>query len=196
MTELRNYEVLAPRNYAEYLKTPEGERWEIINGVPYYMTPAPTSLHQFVVSNLLSEFVVYLKGKQCRAVGSPFDVLLFATGKNDNEITTVVQPDLSIICDPSKIDKRGCNGAPDLVVEVLSPSSLKRDKVEKLSLYRKAKVQEYWIVDIEHEMIEVYRFHDDPDTFPDIQQYSTKTNPIAPVGIFEDLQINLNDVFA
>lgn len=90
----------------------------------------------------------------------------------------------------------GCKGAPDLIVEVLSPSSIKRDRIEKLHLYRKAKVREYWIVDVENETIEVYRFNEDPDRFPDINLYSRKDNDQAPVGIFEDLHIDLQDVFA
>jgi len=192
----KQYFTKAPTNYAEYLGTPDEERWEIINGVPYNMTPAPSRQHQKITGNLHLAFGNYLHKKTCDVYISPFDVRLFTNGKNDNEIKDVVQPDLTIVCDPSKLDDRGCNGAPDLVVEVLSPSTFKRDKVEKLYLYRKAKVKEYWIIDLDREAIEIFRFDDDPDKFPDIQIYTLKDNDKVQVGIFDDLTIDLQDVFA
>ncbi|KEO83218.1 Uma2 family endonuclease [Tumebacillus flagellatus] len=184
-----------PVSYADLLRLPEEERWEIVNGVPYNMTPAPTPRHQEIVQNLSLEFGSYLRGKSCRVYPAPFDVRLLADGKKDSDVSTVVQPDLSIICDPEKIDDRGCLGAPDLVVEVSSPSTRRRDKVEKLRLYRKAGVREYWIVDLDLQIIEQYLFHGDPDRLPEINVYSLKDNDTIQVSIFDALEISLQAIF-
>jgi Uma2 family endonuclease len=185
-----------PVNYADLLKLPEGERWEVLNGVPYNMTPAPHPRHQEVQQNLSLEFGTYLRGKSCRVYPAPLDVRLFADGKQDDDVTTIVQPDLSIICDPGKIDARGCLGAPDLVVEISSPSTWKRDKNEKLRLYMKAGVREYWIVNHELEVVEVFRFHTEPNHLPEINFYTLKDNDIIKVGIFESLEVPLHAIFA
>ncbi|PWK11588.1 Uma2 family endonuclease [Tumebacillus permanentifrigoris] len=185
-----------PTSYADLLKLHEDDRWEIISGVPYNMTPAPTPRHQTIALNLSLEFGNYLRGKSCNIYPAPFDVRLFAEGKQAKEITTVIQPDLSIICDPSKIDDRGCVGAPDLVVEISSPSTWKRDKNEKLRLYLKAGVREYWIVNLELEVVEVYRFQTEPGLFPEIAMYTLKDNDQIKVGIFDDLELSLQSIFS
>ncbi|MGZ4106887.1 MAG: Uma2 family endonuclease, partial [Tumebacillaceae bacterium] len=118
----------APSNYAEYLAWDDDERWEMVHGVPYNMTPAPSTEHQNVISNLHGEFYTFLKGKECKSFVAPFDVRLFAEDKSDEEIINFVQPDISIICDKNKLDHKGCLGAPDLVIEVLSPSTAKKDR--------------------------------------------------------------------
>ncbi|WP_018132221.1 Uma2 family endonuclease [Effusibacillus pohliae] len=180
-----------PTNYAEYLQTGEGERWEIIGGVPYNMTPAPSTEHQRIVGRLHTEFSVYLRGKKCESFVAPFDVRLFGDGKTDHEIENVVQPDLVIVCDPTKLDDRGCNGTPDLVVEVLSPATARKDRNQKLKLYRKAGVKEYWIVDPFHKTVEVYQF--ERNVFAEPETYGEHER--VKVGIFEDLEINLEDIF-
>ncbi len=134
--------------YREYCSWPNDERWELIGGKAYNMSPAPSRRHQeisFELSGILRE---YLKGRDCKAFTAPFDVMLpdFPIGKED-EIDTVVQPDMSVICDSSKIIDKGCLGAPDLIIEILSPSTSKKDLNEKFQLYEKHGVKEYWIVD-------------------------------------------------
>ncbi len=133
--------------YRHYRTWPDSERWELIEGHAWAMSPAPKTRHQefiWVFSSLLFEF---LKGKPCKAYPAPFDVLLPAGNEADDEVDTVVQPDISVFCDRSKITERGARGAPDLVVEVLSPSTSKKDLNEKFNLYEKQGVREYWVVD-------------------------------------------------
>lgn len=180
-----------PSNYAEYLSLHDDERWEIIDGVAFNMTPAPTTLHQRVVRRLSGEFYRNLEGKSCEYFIAPFDVRLVADGKSDEEIKNVVQPDLIVICDPSKIDERGCKGSPDLIVEVLSPSTAKKDRTEKLRLYRKAEVKEYWIIDPFNETVEVYAFHE--NRFADATVYVKED--MIQVGGEDGFALDLKVVF-
>ncbi|HET8838464.1 MAG TPA: Uma2 family endonuclease, partial [Flavobacteriaceae bacterium] len=118
--------------YADYLTWRVKERIELIMGKIFRMSPAPSSEHQQIVSALHSNIYQYLKNKSCRVFPAPFDVVLpSSSGKQDN----VVQPDISVICDLSKITEKGCTGAPDLVVEVVSKTSVKKDLHEKYALY-------------------------------------------------------------
>ena len=108
--------------YTDYLTWPEGERWELINGVAYNMSPAPSRRHQELSGELFRQIANHLKGKQCKVYDAPFDVRLSTAGnESDNYIDTVVQPDIVVVCDPSKLDERGCKGAPDIVIEISSP---------------------------------------------------------------------------
>ena len=123
--------------YADYLTWPEGERWELIEGVPYNMSPAPFRKHQGVVMELSRQIANFLNDKSCEVYSVPFDVRLLpdisqedATRVDDDDLTTVVQPDISIICDSEKLDERGCLGAPDVIIEVLSPSTAAPVKID------------------------------------------------------------------
>ena len=160
------------------------------------MSPGPLITHQRVVGKLAGVFFGALKGKDCEYFVSPFDVRLFAESTKNEEIKTVVQPDFSIICDPKKLDKRGCFGAPDLVVEVLSKRTAEYDRGRKLGLYRKAGVREYWVIDPDHERIEVYDFEHDPDQYFASANYDNKSDTVIKVGIFDDLSIQLADLFS
>ncbi len=149
-------EQLHPKySYADYAQWPEDERWELIDGVAYAMT-APQRLHQDIVSELCRQVGNYLYGKSCKFYVAPFDVRLPRQDEADAKVETVVQPDLSVICDPSKLDKQGCRGAPDWIVEVLSPSTALKDMDTKRSLYQRHGVQEYWIIHPEDRWILVY----------------------------------------
>lgn len=133
--------------YADYLTWPEDERWEIIDGVAYAMSPAPGSRHQHIQAGFITQLYTQLKGRGCQVFGAPFDVKLSAgVNQNDNEIDTVVQPDVVVVCDKNKIDDRGCNGSPDLIVEILSPSTSKYDLSDKRYLYERHGVGELWFV--------------------------------------------------
>jgi Uma2 family endonuclease len=154
--------------YADYLGWNDGERWELIEGVPYCMTPAPNMEHQSISGELFGILWQFLKGKPCRVFAAPFDVRMPAVpGARDGDIETVVQPDISVICDESKIDARGCLGAPDITVEILSPSTAYRDETEKLKLYEKHGVKEYWIVNPEAKYMMIYRLADGKYGKPD-----------------------------
>lgn len=161
------------------------ERWERIDGIIYDMTPPPSSQHQTVVSNLHGEFYTYLKGKQCKVFPAPFGVWL------DDEYDNYVEPDIAVVCDLSKIHPKGCVGVPDLVVEVLSPSTALKDKRIKLRRYRLAGVREYWIADPVNQIVEVYKFSENVFTEPEIYGKDETVNN----GIFEDMEINLRDIF-
>lgn len=145
-------------NYADYLAWPDGERWEIIEGVAYNMSPAPGTAHQAVSFALSGVLHRVLQGKRCRAFAAPFDVRLAENRDGEDEhIATVVQPDIVVICDEEKLDRRGCLGAPDVAVEILSPATSYKDQTEKLHVYEKYGIQEYWIINPEARYAMVYR---------------------------------------
>ncbi len=132
--------------YADYLTWDDGQRWEIIDGEAICMSPAPSLEHQTIIGELVRQFGNALLGKRCRPLVSPLDVRLPAPGQADDRVSRVVQPDLVVVCDPAKLDRRGVVGAPDLVIEVVSPSSASHDHVRKRRLYEHAGVREYWLV--------------------------------------------------
>mgnify|MGYP005854663585 CR=1 FL=1 len=139
--------------YKDYLSWPDDERWELINGAAYAMSPAPKTAHQRLSVVLSSAIFNSLEDKSCEVFTAPFDVKL--------DEATVVQPDLSVICDKDKIDKRGCTGAPDLVVEILSDSTAYKDLTEKRFLYEKHGVREYWIINPDlPEIMQFIRYKD------------------------------------
>lgn len=178
-------------SYADYLTWPEDERWEIIDGTPY-MQAAPTRIHQEILGELFKQIAVYLTGKPCKVYPSPFCVRLPQDHEQNKDETNIFEPDISIICDKSKLDDQGCIGAPDLIIEIISPSSTRKDKIIKFNKYEKAGVQEYWIVEPDQKFISVF-------ILQDTQRYGrpeiyTEDNKIA-ISIFQDLIIDLNMVF-
>src|SRR5665647_2743669 len=122
------------------------ERWELINGQAYNMTPAPSRRHQEISGQLHTLFNNYLRGKTCRIYAAPFDVRLPQMQESYEQTSTVVQPDLVVVCDKTKLDQQGCKGSPDLVMEITSPSTFQKDLKEKFNLYERVSVLEYWIV--------------------------------------------------
>jgi len=117
--------------YADYLIWDEGERVELIEGEIFYTSPAPSRKHQQVLRRLSTSFDIFLQDKECEVYFAPFDVRLLTENKQADEIDNVVQPDLSIVCDKEKLDDKGCNGSPDMIIEVISPSSVKLDRWKK-----------------------------------------------------------------
>jgi len=143
--------------YADYMQWQFEERVELIKGRIFKMSPAPNPKHQQMSIKLSSRLFNFLEGKKCQVYAAPFDVRLpVKNKKKDSEITTVVQPDICIICDELKIDGRGCCGAPDLVIEILSPGNTKKEVKIKFELYEEAGVKEYWIVYPAEENIAVF----------------------------------------
>jgi Uma2 family endonuclease len=144
--------------YADYLKWPPGERWELIDGQAYAMSPAPSNFHQLIVGELFATIHNHLRGKPCRPFVAPFDVRLSHAGTDDQQVDTVVQPDISVVCDPQKLkDNRGCLGAPDWVIEVLSPGTAIHDQRTKRALYERHGVAEYWLVHPGDRSVTIYR---------------------------------------
>ncbi|MEQ9299747.1 MAG: Uma2 family endonuclease [Cyclobacteriaceae bacterium] len=133
-------------SYADYLNWRFQERVELIRGKIFKMSPAPSRIHQQVSIALSSMVWHHFKNQRCEVFEAPFDVRLNRTKQSDKKSITVVQPDLCVICDPDKIDERGCNGAPDLVVEILSPGNSKKEMKEKFEVYEETGVREYWLV--------------------------------------------------
>lgn len=132
--------------YADYRRWPSDERWELIDGEAFNMSPAPSRRHQEVVGEIFRQTANFLQGKPCRAYVAPFDVRLPQADEADDQTRTVVQPDIAVICDFAKLDDQGCRGAPDWVVEVISPLTAAKDHIKKRALYERHGVKEYWLV--------------------------------------------------
>ena len=131
--------------YAEYLLWKFEERVELLKGKLFKMS-APSPAHQVVQSNLNIELGLYFRNQKCQIYPAPVDVRLPAKGETGDAIHTVVQPDLCVVCDRTKIDSRGCIGAPDLVIEIISPGNSKKELKQKFKLYEEAGVREYWVI--------------------------------------------------
>lgn len=177
-------------SYRDYKSWSSEDKWELIEGVPFAMTPAPSTKHQRISSNLHLIIGNYLKGKDCMVFYSPYDVLLQEKDEPEDMVKTVVQPDLLVICDKSKIKEKHCLGAPDWIIEIVSQSTVSLDYVKKLSLYEKHQVREYWIIDPNDQQVMVYELGENGYEKPVIY----KANDLILVGIFE-LFINLQEVF-
>ena len=179
--------------YADYLMWSDDQRWELIDGDAFCMSPGPNRRHQELLLALARRFADYLDDKRCTVLVAPFDVCLSSNAKeSDEEIGTVIQPDIIIVCDPGKLDDRACKGAPDLIVEILSPGTLKRDITTKYELYQRNGVKEYWIMYPNDRTLLVYRLSGDnrygaPEVFGEAD--------IVPVPLLGDLSINMATVF-
>ena len=154
VTKFSDLDLTKQYTYADYLLWQFSERVELIRGFINKMSPAPSRFHQVVSSNLNAYLHQFFRGKPCTLYAAPFDVRLPIPSKN-KEIT-IVQPDLCVVCDESKLDDSGCNGAPELVIEILSPNNSKHDLDTKFKLYEEAGVLEYWIVEPVEKMLLVY----------------------------------------
>ena len=176
-------------SYEDYLKWSFEGMVELINGKIFKMAPAPSTKHQFLSGNLFGMLWNYLKGKPCQLVSAPFDVRL-SKFKEDKLVNSVVQPDLCIICDPTKIDERGCNGAPDMIVEILSPSTALRDLDLKFKLYEENAVKEYWIVQPNDQTVSVFDLIESKFVLRGIY-HSRKIVEVKTIA----LEIDLNEVF-
>ena len=177
--------------YADYLSWQFEERLELFRGKIFKMG-APNTDHQRILGRLFIKIGVFLENKKCQVFIAPFDVRLpVQNKKRDDEVTTVVQPDLCVVCDETKIDKRGCCGAPDLMVEILSPGNTKKETQEKFSLYEENLVKEYWIVQPGDQNILVFDLINDK-----YQLRKIYTNEdVVPSGIFSELLINFAEIF-
>ena len=176
--------------YEDLLNWDDGIRYELYDGQPVALA-SPSDVHQEISMELATQFHTYLKGKRCKVYAAPFDVRLFeASGDGPEEVEYVLQPDLTVVCDPEKVDPRGVHGAPDLVVEILSPSTAQFDKLWKFNLYQKAGVREYWIVDPKDRMVSVFTLADGKYC---AAAYGADAS--VPVSVLEGCVIEMSAVF-
>lgn len=146
ISQLNELDLSGTYSYADYLRWAFEERVELIRGKIFKMSPAPSRIHQAISREIGGRLFNYLENKNCEVYSAPFDVRLPRKSKNDRDIVTVLQPDIIVICDHSKLDDRGCIGAPDIVVEILSPGNNKKELHYKFEIYEESGVKEYWIV--------------------------------------------------
>ncbi len=163
--------------YADYLKWPDDERWELIDGEAYAMSPAPTISHQTLVLSIGKQIDDALDGAPCRALIAPVDVLLPTPEEADDHSTTVVQPDILVVCNPEKITERNVRGAPDWIIEVLSPATARHDHLTKRALYERAGVREYWLVHPVDRVVTVYTLKDGRFGRPEIADMAGERAP-------------------
>ena len=175
--------------YADYLMWNIKDRVEILKGKIFKMSPAPTISHQGISFNLSGLFFMYFHNKPCKVFASPFDIVL----KNkDGKEDTVVQPDLCVVCDPEKLaDGKRCQGAPDLIIEILSPGNSKKEMVNKYELYEEAGVREYWVVRPDYKEITQFVLENNKyRTLPPIVE-----GTIIHSAIFPELSLQTEDIF-
>lgn len=191
--------------YKDYCSWPEDERWELIDGEAYDMSPAPSSKHQRISMRMSSNISNWLKGNECEIFSAPFDVFFPIFPIEDQyKINTIVQPDISVICDPSKIVEKGCMGAPDLIIEILSPSTSKKDLNEKFQLYENFGVKEYWVVDPGNKFIQVFHLQRegkdsgkyDQGTLIPPANWREDKNTVAESLILKGFGVDVKELFA
>ena len=194
--KIEDISVLEPEatySYADYLRWSFEERVELIKGRLFRMSPAPMRSHQGISSVIGNEIFNFLKGNPCKVYYAPFDVR-FPNQPNDSDAQTftVVQPDICVICDHSKLDDAGCKGAPDLIVEILSPSTASKDLNEKYQLYEEHGVKEYWVVYPGEAVLEIYELQEG--------KYVSKgkfvKDDVVTSSVLVGLELNLQEVFA
>lgn len=189
ITDISQLDLNKQYSYADYLTWWFEDRVELIKGYIKKMS-APLDIHQSVSMSISSEIFQFLKKKPCQVRVAPYDVRL-TRSMNDKEIITVVQPDICVICNPEIIDKRGCNGPPDMIIEILSPSNSRRDVKEKYEIYEAAGVKEYWIVDAESKIISVFLLE---NNIYKLNKMYAEVGEIK-VTTLEGLTLNLEEIF-
>lgn len=190
ITSLSQLDLTKQYTYADYLTWRFDEMVELIRGYIHKMSPAPNTFHQKITGNIFTEINYFLKRKKCQVFVAPFDVRL-KRNINDNEIITVVQPDICIICNPEILDSKGCNGAPDFILEVLSPFTSKKDVTDKFELYQEAGVGEYWIIYPGEQILDVYLL--DGDKYYLDKKYVNDSK--VRLKTLPDLEIDLAEIF-
>ncbi|MBO9675098.1 MAG: Uma2 family endonuclease [Sphingobacteriaceae bacterium] len=179
-------------SYSNYLNWLFPERVELIKGKIFKMSPAPSRVHQEVAGNIFLKLGNFLNGKPCKVYSAPFDVRFPKESKADKDVYTVLQPDICVVCDKSKLDDRGCIGAPDIVVEILSPGNTKTELLHKYRIYEEFGVKEYWVVSQSDQSILIYTLDDSGKFQPSkIFTFSEKISS----SVLPGFELFLNDVF-
>lgn len=193
ITSLDQLDLNATYSYADYLKWQFEERVELIKGKVFKMSPAPARRHQRISGIFLKRLFNFLDNKTCQAYHAPFDVRL-TPRKSDytNKIYTVVQPDICIICDSSKLDDKGCIGAPDWVIEILSPGNSQVEMKNKFEVYQENGVKEYWIAEPTTETIFVYILNEEGKY---IGLHPFTTADVITSYVFPDFELSVADIF-
>ena len=178
--------------YSDYLKWDDDKRREIINGKIYMMVPAPSFEHQSISMKIGSIIWHFLKNKKCVVVSAPVDVILADKAEKAENSRNIVQPDILVVCDEKKIQHHGIVGAPDICIEILSPSTAVKDRKEKFELYEKFGVKEYWLVHPEENTVEIFYLDDKgrygrPDVYVESDKFDCK--------LLKGLTIDLSQVF-
>ena len=177
--------------YANYLQFEFEEMVEIIRGKLFRMSPAPRVKHQLISGNLFARLHQNLRGKGCRVYNAPIDVVLPIANKKRNKSTTVVQPDICVICDPTIIEETAVFGVPDFVIEIIAGKDVKRDTKDKYSVYEEAGVGEYWIVFGEMRFVEVFILEE--GKYQRLNAFSEYD--VIPVKTLPGLSISIDDIF-
>lgn len=192
ITSLNQLDLNGSYTYADYLLWTFEQRVELLRGKIRPM-PVPSRKHQGIVTGLTRVFANALWKSSCKVYVAPFDVRFVRFDQKKNkDVTTVLQPDLSVICDPTKLDDRGCIGAPDLIVEILSPGNSRTEMRDKFEIYQEAGVLEYWIVNPTEKMIQVWKLNDEGFYIglPPKVEGDILTTPIIP-----NLEVDVTEVF-
>lgn len=196
ITELSQLDLQGTYSYADYLTWQFQERVELIKGKIYAMAPAPNVQHQSIARELGGQLYTFFHKKPCKLFFAPFDVRLYNRKKSilkNQEIYTVVQPDLCVICDTNKLDTQGCNGAPDWVIEILAKGNSKRETQDKFALYQESGVLEYWLIYPYEQSVHQFVLNEQTEKYELLAMFSSedKASPL----LFPDLMIDLAEVF-
>ena len=179
----------AYHNYADYLQWSDNS-YELIDGEAYFMAPAPNLEHQEVAGEVYFQLRSSLAGKKCRTFIAPIDVRLPSQDEADDQINTVVQPDVLVVCDNNKLDRRGVRGAPDWVLEVLSPATASHDQIKKRDLYERHGVREYWLVHPTDRVLTIYLLQGKEFTKPRIVELAGET----AITVLDNIVIQWDDL--
>ncbi len=197
ITQLSQLDLNAIYSYADYLTWQFDETVELIKGKIMLMCPAPTTKHQGISRDLSCEITLFLRGqKHCKLFTAPFDVKLYNRTKSqlaDKEVFTVVQPDLCVICNPEKLTEKGCDGAPDWIIEILSKGNAKKDMRLKYELYEKSGVTEYWLVYPYTQVVHQFVLHEKSQKYQLLGMYAD--DEIITPHLFPELNIDLTHIF-
>ncbi|MDP2099674.1 MAG: Uma2 family endonuclease [Methylobacter sp.] len=197
ITQLSQLDLNGTYSYADYMTWRLDETVELIKGKIMAMSPAPNLKHQRISRNILRPIDSYLRNKRCEVFVAPFDVKLYDSKKSklaDQDAYSVVQPDLCVICDPEKLTTQGCSGAPDWIIEVLSPGNSKKEMRLKYDLYQENGVTEYWLVYPYEQAVYQFVLNQDTEKYQLHAMYAG--DDIAKPALFPELEIDLADVFA
>ena len=196
ITDINQLDLNKRYTYADYLTWQFDEVVELIRGKVFRMSPSPSTSHQRLSGNLFRLIANYLVGRSCQVFAAPFDVRLPLPPDRQTaeQIDTVVQPDISIICDSSKLDERGCQGAPDWIIEILSKGTASIDLTEKYDLYQHSGVLEYWVAHPYEGTLLIYRL-DKNNRYQLLRQTPFTKGEKAPSRIFPDFEMDLEEVF-
>ncbi|MCK5869299.1 restriction endonuclease [Methylococcaceae bacterium CS1] len=197
ITQLSQLDSEATYSYADYLTWQLDKAVELIRGKVMLMSPAPNVKHQSIVTNLGGVLYQFFYKKPCKLFYAPFDVRLYDQHKSikaDQDIYTVVQPDLSVICDPEKLTEQGCLGAPDWIIEILSPGNSKKEMQIKYALYQESGVKEYWMVYPYEKAVHQFMLDVETEKYQLIAMFAEED--YASPQVFSDLKIDLQEVFS